>query len=42
MGMKQYQKSKITPKFATTEQMKIMAKGQENVKTSQVKSPKKK
>ena len=42
MGMKEYQKSKITPKFATKEQMKIMAKGQENVKTSQVKSPKKK
>jgi hypothetical protein len=42
MGMKNYQKSKITPKFATTEQMKIMAKGQENVKTSQSKSPKKK
>jgi hypothetical protein len=42
MGMKNYQKSKLTPKFATTEQMKIMAKGQENVKTSQVKSPKKK
>lgn len=42
MGMNNYQKSKITPKFATTEQMKIMAKGQENVKTSQSKSPKKK
>ena len=40
--MKEYQKSKITPKFATNEQMKIMAKGQENVKTSQVKSPIKK
>ena len=42
MGMKEYQKSKITPKFATKEQMKIMAKGQENVKTSQLKSSKKK
>jgi hypothetical protein len=42
MGMKQYAKSKINPKFATTEQMKIMAKGQENVKSSQSKSPKKK
>ncbi len=42
MGMKNYQKSKITPKFATTEQMKIMAKGQENVKSSQSKNPKKK
>ncbi len=42
MGMKEYQKSKITPKFATTEQMKIMAKGQENVKSSKSKNIKKK
>jgi hypothetical protein len=42
MGMKEYQKSKITPKFATNEQMKIMAKGQENVKSSKAKSSKKK
>lgn len=42
MGMKNYQKSKITPAYATKEQMKIMAKGEENVKTSQVKSANKK
>ena len=41
MGMKNYQKSKITPKFSTKEQMKIMDKGQENVKSSQSKNPKK-
>jgi len=42
MGMQQYAKSKITPKFSTKEQMKIMDKGQENVKSSQSKNPKKK
>jgi len=43
MGMKNYQKSKIAPNYATKDQMKIMAKGEENVKTSQVKAaPKKK
>jgi hypothetical protein len=42
MGMKTYQKSKITPPYATEKQMKIMAKGEENVKTSQVKAASKK
>lgn len=42
MGMKEYQKSKITPKFATTEQMKIMDKGQENKKSGKSKIIKKK
>jgi hypothetical protein len=42
MGMKNYQKSKLTPPYATKEQMKIMAKGEENVKTSQVKAASKK
>jgi hypothetical protein len=42
MGMHNYAKSKITPRFATKEQMKIMAKGEANVKTSQVKAASKK
>jgi hypothetical protein len=36
MGMKQYQKSTITPKYATEKQMKIFAAG--NVETKQVKA----
>jgi hypothetical protein len=38
MGMKNYQKSKITPPYATDKEMKIMAAGEENVKTSQVRA----
>ena len=38
MGMKQYQKSTITPKYATEKQMKIFQAGGENVQTKQVKA----
>jgi len=38
MGMKQYQKSKITPPYANEKEMKIFQAGEENVQTKQVKA----